>query len=150
MIAHEVKLRVIRPTRGPETMPAGYLGALTCSKSAKQNKILATSFPKTRRYPRYSIDQRLISLHVESNPVAAGGRLWNISEGGAAIFVPAELEIGTNAEIQFRLAADAEVLRLRAVLRNRVGFRCGFEFVGLNSRERNQIARACEVLELQE
>jgi c-di-GMP-binding flagellar brake protein YcgR len=110
---------------------------------------LAPDYTKTRRHPRYLIDVRLRSLAVDSVPVRTGGRLANISEGGIAVLTPAEIDLGETAEVEFHLPPAPEPLRLRVVLRNRTGFRCGFEFLTLTHSQRREIMRACQELKQQ-
>lgn len=79
-------------------------------------------------------------------PSRDGGRLANISEGGVAVLTPMEMRVGDTAEIEFKAPNAEGPLRLRAVLRNRNGFRYGFEFLTLSHSQRREIMRLCQGL----
>jgi hypothetical protein len=64
-----------------------------------------------------------------------------------AIYVPAELSVGTSVNISFQLPHSRMVLGIRAIVRNSDGFRYGVEFVDLTSAEAEEINRIANMME---
>ena len=67
------------------------------------------------------------------------GRRSEVSQGGIAILTVADLTVGEVVELQFKLRQN--VLRLRAIIRNRKGARYGMEFLTLSPQQREHIVR---------
>lgn len=109
----------------------------------EMNPVVATREPSTdrtlRRHPR-----ALFSVPITvRRPTADGagssrGISLDISEGGIAALVQENLMVGEAVEIEFPLRETG--LRLVAVVRHSCSVRSGFEFLGLTSEERMQIA----------
>ncbi len=86
----------------------------------------------TRRWKRFKVDIRVrIRRWEEPEDALSVVRTYEMSEGGMSVYASETLEIGTFLQVVFSLPAAAKPLRLRAVVRNRRGFRCGMEFVDL-------------------
>jgi c-di-GMP-binding flagellar brake protein YcgR len=68
-------------------------------------------------------------------------RTYELSEGGMSVYASESLEIGTFMLAEFSLPGAKKALRIRAVVRNRRGFRCGLEFVDLPATEKFEILR---------
>ncbi len=69
-----------------------------------------------------------------------------MSEGGMSVYAPESLEIGTYVLVEFSLPGSSRELRLRALIRNRCGFRCGMEFVEQMAADRMLIRRFLQSL----
>jgi c-di-GMP-binding flagellar brake protein YcgR len=69
------------------------------------------------------------------------GQVVEVSQGGIAILTVADLTVGEVVELQFKLRQN--VLRLRAIIRNRKGARYGMEFLTLSPQQREHIVNWC-------
>src|SRR5277367_727259 len=101
-----------------------------------------------RRFQRYELETELKVgiLGVEHRETR--GRSLNINEGGmAGIFVDG-WDVGTTVALQFSVPIATAPVKVKGVVRNRTGYRYGFEFAGLTSEERETISRTCRTLEL--
>ncbi len=108
------------------------------------HKSAAESYSKTRRWRRYKVEVRVkVKL---ANRGAVYGQGSDISEGGMALFVPTELEIGQTVQAELMLPYCAEKAQITGVIRNRSGFRYGFEFSVLSDHEKVLIERVCHAL----
>jgi c-di-GMP-binding flagellar brake protein YcgR len=95
-----------------------------------------------RRWKRFKVDIRIrIRRWEEADEAASVVRTYELSEGGASVYASEALEVGTNVMTEFSLHAADKPLRIRAVVRNRRGFRCGMEFVDLPAADRDEILR---------
>src|SRR5258708_7722535 len=72
----------------------------------------------------------------------------NISESGMRVFVPRDLEMGRWLTVELNLPYNREELKVRAAVRNRVGFEYGIEFLEISEEEREAIRKNCRVLNL--
>lgn len=77
-------------------------------------------------------------------------RSFDVSEGGIGLMSPYELELGQAVELEFSLPETKVSLQLRAVIRSKVGFRLGCEFVFPTSRQKTEIIRYKSRLRLPE
>ena len=107
-------------------------------------KQTAESYSKTRRWKRYKVEVR-VKIHLK-NRGAVYGQGSDISEGGMALFVPTELEIGQTMQAELMLPYCAEKVHLTGVIRNRAGFRYGFEFSLMGDHQKMLIERVCHAL----
>jgi c-di-GMP-binding flagellar brake protein YcgR len=73
-------------------------------------------------------------------------RTFELSEGGMSVYAGETLELGTPLFVYLALSQAAEPMKIRAVVRNRRGFRCGVEFVELAAAERQEIVRYLNAL----
>ncbi len=102
-----------------------------------------------RRSPRYHVDVRLrLILQKDGKAQIAHGRGNDISDTGMAVFVPQELLLEERVEVEFTLPYSRQPLRVRAVIRNRNGFRYGVEFLTLSTLQREEILKLCKTLTL--
>jgi len=94
-----------------------------------------------RRWKRVKVDVR-VKLRRWEDPEdsATVVRTFEMSEGGMSVYASETLEMGTQLMAEFSVHG-AEPLRVRAVVRNRRGFRCGVEFVDLDLRQAAEIRR---------
>ena len=102
-----------------------------------------------RKWHRVTFDSRVrIIIHREQEASTVNGQLSDLSEGGAAIFVPSELKTGDAIEVQMKLPYSSSPVHVKALVRSRSSFRYGVEFVDLTVPVRRVLTRACSVLKL--
>ncbi len=95
-----------------------------------------------RRWKRVKVDIRVrLRRWEEAENAASVMRTFELSEGGMSVYAPDGLEVGTFVMVAFSLPPEEKALRLRAVVRNRRGFRCGLEFVEPPDAVRLEIER---------
>jgi c-di-GMP-binding flagellar brake protein YcgR len=102
-----------------------------------------------RRYQRYEIDTQLqvTVLGVEQRETMRG-RALNISEAGiAGVFVTA-WDVGTPVRLEFSVPITRNPIRVGGLLRSHSGQSYGFEFVDVNSDQREIISKTCRTLAL--
>jgi len=101
-----------------------------------------------RRYPRYEIETELSAsiLGVERRQMR--GRSLNINEGGIAGVFATGWDVGASVSLQFSVPVATTPVRVRGVVRNRTGYRYGFEFVELTPQQQETISRTCRTLGL--
>ena len=99
-----------------------------------------------RRFPRRRTDLPLIvKVLGQDGYVRIHGRCTEIAESGLGAVVTAELSAGEMVSLELRLSNGIE-LSLRAVVRHRMGFYHGFEFVGLEREQTEPIVAYCQSL----
>jgi len=98
---------------------------------------------ETVRWLKFQLDVRLISITVNSKPYQGTTRVGHISESGIGIMIPANLKKHDLAELEFTLPGISDIMRVKAVLRSRTGFRYWFEFVNLSPGQLKEIQKAC-------
>ena len=123
------------------------------SASMKDHHTTATTmnWETIRRWKRHRVDVRLKIIHWKDGAKAiVFGQGSDISEGGMAAYVPAEFAKDDNLELEMVLpySASKDPLLLKAVVRNRNGFRYGLEYVGVTDAVRESMARSLKALEL--
>ena len=95
-----------------------------------------------RRWKRFKVDIRVrLRRWEDPDDTASVVRTYELSEGGMSVYASEALELGTFVLTQFSLPGSEERVRLRAVVRNRRGFRCGLEFVEVPAAVRSEILR---------
>ena len=93
-----------------------------------------------RRWPRYQVSLPLrIAVATPSGHeyMLAHGR--DASQGGMAVYVPAELEPGDSVTLELIFTNPQETVTLRAVIKNRVGFKYGVEFINPSPEQQQTI-----------
>jgi len=98
---------------------------------------------ETVKWLKFQLDVRLNSITVNNKPYQGTSRVGHITESGIGIMIPANLKKLDTAVLEFTLPTSAEMLQVKAVLRDRSGFRYWFEFTGLSDVQRQQIQKAC-------
>jgi len=103
----------------------------------------------SRRFERYELETELTanSVGVKHRGTMRGPCL-NINKGGIAGLFTDGWDVGTSVELCFSVPFATPPVRASAVVRNRVGYRFGFEFVDLTPEQRETIARTCTTLGL--
>jgi c-di-GMP-binding flagellar brake protein YcgR len=95
-----------------------------------------------RRWKRMKVDMRVKLRRGDAmEDSATVVRTYEMSEGGMSVYSPDGLEIGATVMVSFSLPGMDMPLQLRAVVRNRRGFRWGMEFVEIGPGERSEVAR---------
>jgi hypothetical protein len=100
-----------------------------------------------RRFPRYALDVRVtVQVFRAGGSVSFWGRSNELGQDGIGGTLTGELDVGEVVSLEFALPARVQPLKLRAVVRYRYGLRHGFEFLAVNTAQREDIRRACEML----
>jgi hypothetical protein len=68
-------------------------------------------------------------------------RSYDISEKGMGLMSPYEIELGQVVDLEFSLPEAMAPLKLQAVIRSKIGFRVGCEFVLPTEKQQADIAR---------
>ena len=102
----------------------------------------------TRRFARYRTELPLIVkvLSVDGY-MRVHGRCFEINDSGLGAVVTSEFRPGEMVSLEFSIPDVAEVQTLRAVVRHRMGFLHGFEFVGALPEQREHIRTYCRSLQ---
>jgi c-di-GMP-binding flagellar brake protein YcgR len=97
----------------------------------------------TRRHPRFMFTVPVTVRHWPPQGFrTARGMTLDISESGMAAIMPDSLAVGEVVEIDLSLPVG--LLNTLATVRYSSSNRSGFEFVGLSTQERQQIALAAQ------
>lgn len=100
-----------------------------------------------RRWKRFKVDIRVKLRRMEEpEEEAFVVRTFELSEGGMSVYAAETLEMGAPLLVEMALSHGAEPMNIRAVVRNRRGFRCGMQFVDLSVADRHEIARYLSAL----
>jgi PilZ domain len=102
----------------------------------------------SRRYQRYELETELRAAILGVDHREMRGRSLNINQGGIAGIFVAGWDVGTSVNLQFSVPIATTPVRVKGVVRNRTGYRYGFEFAGLTAEERETINRTCRTLDL--
>jgi hypothetical protein len=114
---------------------------------AKDLELWETHKSSTRRYARYRTDLPLIvKVLGPGGYVRIHGRCFEIAQAGLGAVTTTELVPGEVVSLEF-LIPDGPELLVRAVVRHRMGYLHGFEFVGLFPEERERIRIFCRNLQ---
>ncbi len=102
----------------------------------------------TRRFARYRTDVPLIVKVLEQNGYfRVHGRCFEIAEAGLGAVITSELSAGEMVSLEFSVPNLPEPLAVKAVVRHRMGFLHGFEFIGLPTEVRESIRNFCQKLQ---
>ena len=102
-----------------------------------------------RRSQRFKVELAVkVHLSDAGRPTVAHGRGSNISDGGMQLFISRNLEVGQLVTLELSLPYHRKKLTLRAVIKNRVSFNYGVEFVNPSEGDREVILQNCRVLAL--
>jgi TonB family protein len=101
---------------------------------------LALEKAPRRAFPRLPVKVPLDVIALRSGvPQSLPGRCVDMSEGGLGAMVAGELSVGQAVAVELRLPHVGLPVRAKAVVRYHGGMRCGFEFVGLPTDQREMI-----------
>jgi hypothetical protein len=76
------------------------------------------------------------------------GQGSDVSEGGMAAYIPAELEVGELVSVEVTLPYSKETVVLRAEVRNKNGFRYGLEYMLISEEHKELLRRSLHTLAL--
>lgn len=76
------------------------------------------------------------------------GRAQDLSRGGMSVYVPLELAKGDVIRVMFELPHSRMRFGIEAVVKNRIGFRYGVEFLELTPSETLELERVIKILGL--
>ena len=102
-----------------------------------------------RKSQRFRVELA-VKIHFLDNgrPTTAHGTGSNISDGGMQLFISRNLEVGQKVTLELTLPYHRQPLTLRAIIKNRVSFNYGVEFVDPSEHDRQVILQNCRVLAL--
>lgn len=89
-----------------------------------------------------------ITVFLNGERLNFRGEASDISRGGMRLFLTRELEAGTSAILEFLIPYNTTEFVLRGVIRNRVGFNHGLEFLNPTPLQEQLIERSCKVFKL--
>jgi hypothetical protein len=99
-----------------------------------------------RRTPRMGINMHLkIFRTIGCEKKLVPGYARNISEGGLAAFIPAQVFMDERLELKFTLPGTDRELTVTAIVRLIEKFQYGLEFARLDEIARNLIAEHCRI-----
>jgi hypothetical protein len=103
--------------------------------------------PYTRRYPRHPMDVR-VNVEVFRGGVTSyfWGRSTELGLDGIGATLTGDLEPGEVVSLEFPLPLSPYPLKLRAVVRYRIGLHYGFEFLTPTQDQRISLERVCQML----
>jgi c-di-GMP-binding flagellar brake protein YcgR len=105
-------------------------------------------FTRLRRWKRYDFDVRIrVTMADDGSLRSVYGRGNDLSTGGMAAFVAAELNKGDVVEVDMTLPYSSQSMKVKAIVCNRAGYKYGLEFVDLLQEQRKLIERTCSALE---
>jgi PilZ domain len=96
-----------------------------------------------RRWERVKIDVRIRVTYSERGLTEhVDGQGNDVSEGGMATYIPADLNVGDNVVLELVRRYGQPRISVSAKVNNRNGFRYGLEFVGIKEDERAGLLQA--------
>jgi PilZ domain len=108
----------------------------------------STRKSSTRRFARYRTEMPLIVRVLgQDGYIRIHGRCFEIAENGLGAVVTSEFAAGEMVSLEFSIPGSEEVMVLRGVVRHRMGFLHGFEFVSLLPDQAEQIRAYCRTLQ---
>jgi len=100
-----------------------------------------------RRFARYRTELPIIVRVLgQEGYVRVHGRCFEIAEAGLGAVITSELPAGEMVSLEFTLPDAPDAYVIRAVVRHRMGFLHGFEFISLLSEQRESIRKLCHKL----
>ena len=102
-----------------------------------------------RRWERHSVVIPVsVTVFLNGERLNLRGEASDISRGGMRLFLTRELEAGTSVILEFLIPYNTTEFVLRGVVRNRVGFNHGLEFLNPTPLQEQMIDRTCNVFKL--
>src|SRR5690349_6298499 len=110
-----------------------------------QNATSNARFGKSaeRRYPRFRVH---FPIKLFGNAVTCEGQAHDLSEGGIAVQIPAQVGEGEQIRLQFTLPRSEWHFIVYARVKHTSAGRCGLEFHKLTRRESDELSRVCRAL----
>lgn len=114
------------------------------SSSAPSRKKTA---PNTRRYRRHPMDVRMnVQVFRQGEVSYFWGRSTELGLDGIGGTLTGELQPGEVVSMEFPLPVSPYPLKLRAIVRYRIGLHYGFEFLTPTPEQRSSLERVCQML----
>jgi hypothetical protein len=102
----------------------------------------------TRRYARYRTELPVIvKILAKDGYLRIHGRCFELAEAGLGAVITSELSAGEMATLEFTIPDAPQVFVIRSVVRHRMGFLHGFEFIGALPEQTQIIQKFCQTLE---
>jgi hypothetical protein len=102
----------------------------------------------TRRYARYRTEiPVIVKVLGKDGYLRIHGRCFEIAEAGLGAVITSELTAGEMVTLEFSIPEISEVFVIRSVVRHRMGFLHGFEFIGALPKQTELIQTFCRRLE---
>jgi c-di-GMP-binding flagellar brake protein YcgR len=102
-----------------------------------------------RRWERHAVVIPVsVTVFLGSERLNLRGEASDISRGGMRLFLTRELEAGTSVILEFLIPYNTTEFVVRGVVRNRVGFNHGLEFLNPSPLQEQMIDRTCKVFKL--
>jgi len=89
-----------------------------------------------------------VTVFLNGERLNLRGEASDISRGGMRLFLTRELDAGTSVILEFLIPYNTTEFVVRGVVRNRVGFNHGLEFLNPSARQEQMIERTCKVFKL--
>jgi PilZ domain len=102
----------------------------------------------TRRYARYRTELPVIvKILAKDGYLRIHGRCFELAEAGLGAVITSELSAGEMVTLEFTIPDAPQVFVIRSVVRHRMGFLHGFEFIGALPEQTQIIQKFCQTLE---
>jgi hypothetical protein len=102
----------------------------------------------TRRYARYRTEiPVIVKVLGKDGYIRVHGRCFELAEAGLGAVITSELTAGEMVTLEFSIPHIPEALVIRSVVRHRMGFLHGFEFIGALPEQSEIIQTFCHKLE---
>jgi thymidylate synthase ThyX len=102
----------------------------------------------TRRFARYRTEiPVIVKVLGTEGYVRIHGRCFEIASAGLGAVITSELTAGEMVSLEFSIPGVPEIFVMRSVVRHRMGFLHGFEFIGALPEQSERIQAFCEKLE---
>lgn len=103
----------------------------------------------TRRWQRFRVEIRIKATFMRDGQEAkVFGQGQDVSEGGMAAYLPAELVPGEVIEMELTPPYAQRSIFVRASIRNREGYRYGLEYLHIAPVDRELLMRSIKALAL--
>jgi hypothetical protein len=103
--------------------------------------------PYKRRYPRYNMDLRINVQVFRAGSVSHfWGRSTELGLDGIGATLTGDLEPGEVVSMEFPLPLSPYPIKVRALVRYRIGLHYGFEFLTPTAEQRASLDRVCQML----
>ena len=103
----------------------------------------------TRRWERFKVEIRIKARYFrDGQELTVFGQGQDVSEGGMAAYVPADLVPGEVLELELTPPYTQRSIFVRASVRNRDGYRYGIEYLHIAPADRELLMRSIKALAL--
>lgn len=103
----------------------------------------------TRRWARFRVEIRIKAAYLrDGQETKVFGQGQDVSEGGMAAYLPAELAPGDVIELEMTPPYAQRGILVRATVRNREGYRYGLEYLHIAPADRELLMRSIKALAL--